>query len=98
VEHDLTVNDFRLDLEAACWAAAEVTLETWIPESEFWAYPDQIIYKISEVQVKRKIHPDGFFTLTPVKPLNPVTFRKAVRNTAATPTRATLKKLRREIS
>ena len=64
MEHDLAVNDFRLELEAACWAAADVTLETLIPDSEFWAYPDQIIYKISENQVKRKTHPDGFFTLT----------------------------------
>ena len=77
MEHDLAVNDFRLELEASCWAAADVTLETWVPESEYWVYPDQIIYKISEDQVKRKIHPDGFFTLTTVKPLNPVTFRKS---------------------
>ena len=62
MEHDLAVNDFRLELEAACWAAADVTLETWIPESEFWAYPDQIIYKISEDQVKRKIHTRTVFS------------------------------------
>ena len=64
VEHDLAVNDFRLDLEAACRAAPDVTLETWIPESEFWAYPDQITYNVRGNQIKRRIRPDGFFTLT----------------------------------
>jgi len=64
VEHDLAVNDFRLDIEAACRATPDVTLETWIPESEFWSHPDQITYKASDYQVKRKIRPDGFFMLT----------------------------------
>jgi hypothetical protein len=64
VEHDLAVNDFRLDIEAACQAAKDVTLETWIPESEFWAHPDQVTYKTNEGQVKRRIRPDGLFTLT----------------------------------
>ena len=36
VEHDLAVNDFRLDLLEACHSAQDVTLETWVPESEFW--------------------------------------------------------------
>jgi hypothetical protein len=41
-----------------------MALETWVSESKFWAYPDQITYKISDNQVKRKTRPDGFFTLT----------------------------------
>lgn len=64
VEHDLAVNDFRLMVEAACQATPDVKLETWIPESEFWSHPDQIIYKANQTQVKRKIRPDGFFMLT----------------------------------
>lgn len=64
VEHDLAVNDFRLMVEAACQANPDVNLETWIPESEFWSHPDQITYKASQTQVKRKIRPDGFFMLT----------------------------------
>jgi len=64
VEHDLAVNDFRLDIEAACRASTAVSLETWIPESEFWSHPDQITYKSNDIQMKRKIRPDGFFTLT----------------------------------
>ena len=42
VEHDLAVNDFRLDLLEACHSAQDVTLETWVPESEFWAYLDTL--------------------------------------------------------
>jgi hypothetical protein len=64
VEHDLAVNDFRLDLEEACVHNSNVTLETWVPESEFWAYPDQVVYPFGERQMKRNIRPDGFFILT----------------------------------
>lgn len=64
VEHDLAVNDFRLEIEAACRATPDVNLETWIPESEFWSHPDQITYNTSENKMKRKIRPDGFFMLT----------------------------------
>ncbi|MBN1536900.1 MAG: replication-relaxation family protein [Anaerolineales bacterium] len=64
VEHDLAINDFRIDLEASCQSESGITLETWIPESEFWAYPDKIIYTYNSNQIKRNIRPDGFFTLT----------------------------------
>ena len=63
VEHDLAVNDFRLDLMEACHSSQDVTLETWVPESEFWAYPDKITYTYNEQQMKRNIRPDGFFIL-----------------------------------
>ncbi len=41
VEHDLAVNDFRLDMVDSLSRIPEIDLETWIPESEFWAYPGQ---------------------------------------------------------
>ena len=64
VEHDLAVNNFRLDLMQACKGSTEVILETWVPESEFWAYPDTIAYNYNERKITRKIRPDGFFVLT----------------------------------
>jgi hypothetical protein len=63
VEHDLAVVDFRLDLVEACRVSAAVTLETWVPESEFWAYPDRISYTYRGRQMRRKVRPDGFFAL-----------------------------------
>jgi hypothetical protein len=63
VEHDLAVNDFRMNLEDACRTYQQAVLETWTPESEFWAYPDKIAYTFNESQIKRNIRPDGFFML-----------------------------------
>lgn len=63
VEHDLAVNDFRLDLEEACRMDSVIRLETWVPESEFWAYPDRIEYAYSGEKLKRYVRPDGFFIL-----------------------------------
>ena len=65
VEHDLAVNNFRLDIEEACRISKDVELETWVPESEFWAYPDKVTYQYQDKPATRKIRPDGFFTLTP---------------------------------
>lgn len=63
VEHDLAVNDFRLDMLAACSQASPAKLETWIPESEFWAFPDKVTYSLQGRTAKRNIRPDGFFIL-----------------------------------
>jgi hypothetical protein len=63
VEHDLAVTDFRLDLLDACRATPEVTLLNWVPQSEFWAYPDKISYTYSGRKINRNIRPDGFFML-----------------------------------
>jgi hypothetical protein len=63
VEHDLAVNDFRLNLVEACKSNPDVTLETWVPESEFWAFPDSIVYSYGGRKMTRNIRPDGFFTL-----------------------------------
>jgi hypothetical protein len=64
VEHDLAVNDFRLDLEEACREALDITLETWLPESEFWSYPDKVSYTYQDRTLKRNIRPDGYFLLS----------------------------------
>ena len=42
IEHDLAVNDFRLDVIQACAQHPLFTLEQWIPEGEFWAHPDRV--------------------------------------------------------
>ena len=67
VEHDLAVNDFRLDLQEACQKDPDVTLRTWMPESEFWAYPDTVTYTYDDREVDRKIRPDGYFMLVTAK-------------------------------
>ena len=63
VAHDLAVTDFRLDLREACLVTPDVTLLNWVPQSEFWAYPDRITYTYSGRKIHRKIRPDGFFML-----------------------------------
>ena len=63
VEHDLAVNDFRLDLEEAIRQNPQIALESWIPESEFWAYPDPVTYTYNDRNIDRKIRPDGYFKL-----------------------------------
>lgn len=63
VEHDLAVNNFRLDLIDACQTQTDVTFETWVSESEFWANPDLVTYKYKDHDISRRIRPDGFFML-----------------------------------
>ena len=64
VEHDLAVNDFRLNMVEACHYDPATRLTTWTPESEFWSYPDKISYQYQNKEIKRNIRPDGFFMLT----------------------------------
>ncbi len=66
-EHDLAVNDFRMDVQEATRKSKDVQLEKWIPESEFWADSDKVSYYFSGRNMKRKIRPDGFFVLTTLK-------------------------------
>lgn len=63
IEHDLAVNDFRLNLMEACKQDSQIKLETWIPESEFWAYPDKVTYFYQDKKMTRNIRPDGYFML-----------------------------------
>lgn len=67
VDHDLAVNDFRLDIEQACQEKPRVELEQWIPESEFWSNADRISYMHNEREKKRSIRPDGYFMLSTEK-------------------------------
>jgi hypothetical protein len=67
VEHDLAVNDFRLDMQAACEVHKEIALAHWLPEREFWAYPDTIKFTYRGRSTDRKIRPDGYFMLTTPK-------------------------------
>jgi len=64
VEHDLAVNDFRLDMKQGCETDPEIDLETWVPESDFWSYPDSITYTYQGRELHRKIRPDGYFMLS----------------------------------
>lgn len=63
VEHDLAVNNFRLLVDSACQATPNFRLETWIPESEFLAFPDRIEYHYRGRKKERSIRPDGSFRL-----------------------------------
>ena len=63
IEHDLAVTNFRLDVVEACKKDTQISLENWIPESEFWAYPDKVTYPFQDKKMKRHIRPDGFFML-----------------------------------
>ena len=63
IEHDLAVTDFRLHLMGACSQDTEIQLENWIPESEFWAYPDKVTYPFQDKKLRRHIRPDGYFML-----------------------------------
>lgn len=63
VDHDLAVNNFRLDVVEACHGTPDITLESWVPESEFWSHPDKITYTYNDKTLKRNIRPDGLFIL-----------------------------------
>ena len=64
VEHDLAVNDFRLNMEQACKEDFDIHLEIWVPEFEFWSYPDKVCYTYQEREHTRNIRPDGYFMLS----------------------------------
>ncbi len=64
IEHDMRVNDFRLDVIRACMFSPTLGLEQWIGQEEFWAYPDTVEYRQSNgTYAKRRIRPDGFFSI-----------------------------------
>jgi hypothetical protein len=64
IAHDLAVNDFRIDVMLAAHKSRSLTLQRWVPESEFWSHPDTVEYKTANGKArKRKVIPDGFFTV-----------------------------------
>jgi hypothetical protein len=59
--HDLAVNDVRLSFIQACQTSPDITLEEWIPQAEFWAYPDRVEYTLPDGKTGRRfIRPDGY--------------------------------------
>jgi hypothetical protein len=65
IEHDLAVNDFRIQIRQACAAFPDLTLRPWVPETDFLANPDTVQFKDGNgVGHKRQIRPDGFFLIT----------------------------------
>ena len=63
VEHDIAVNNFRLDIEEACRDHPEIRLQAWTPESDFLAFHDKVEYRYGDNTLRRYIRPDGFFML-----------------------------------
>jgi len=64
IAHDLAVNDFRIDVMLAAHKSRSLTLHRWVPESEFWSFPETVEYKTAHSKSKkRKVIPDGFFTV-----------------------------------
>ncbi|HKZ40580.1 MAG TPA: replication-relaxation family protein [Candidatus Hodarchaeales archaeon] len=64
LDHDIAVNDFRLQLLKACKSCGDCQLEYWMPEGEFWANPDRVEYKLPNGKRKsRYIRPDGCFSI-----------------------------------
>lgn len=65
IEHDLAVNDFRLDLMEACALLKQVALEEWIGQNIFWAHPDRVEFTDSNGQARhRLVRPDGYAVIT----------------------------------
>ena len=64
LDHDVAVNDFRLSLLRSSQSCRDCQFEYWIPESEFWARPDRVEYKLPNGKRKsRMIRPDGCFSI-----------------------------------
>jgi hypothetical protein len=63
VAHDLSVNDFHLELFDAS-AANKVEIVEWCPGYTFETHPDTITFTNTRQKLtKRRIEPDSFFTL-----------------------------------
>lgn len=66
--HDISVNDFRMAVEQAAKKWPSLTLETWLPEGEFFSNMDVISIRYKNQRGEKKsrrkgIRPDGFFIL-----------------------------------
>ncbi|GIL13919.1 MAG: hypothetical protein BroJett038_26390 [Chloroflexota bacterium] len=65
IEHDLSVNDLRITIIQTCRATPALTLEQWIPQSAFWAYPDTVEYvEPPGKTLKRRVRPDGYCVIS----------------------------------
>lgn len=64
IEHDIAVNDFRLDIEGVAQRLPGIELVEWVPSSEFWAYADRVEYELPNgSKAKREVRPDGYFVI-----------------------------------
>ena len=66
--HDIAVNDFRMIVEQAAKKWPSLTLETWLPEEDFFSDMDVISIRTTNPKGENKsrhkgIRPDGFFIL-----------------------------------
>jgi hypothetical protein len=66
--HDLLIGDLRVAILQSVQEASNLSLETWVPESEFRANPDRIEFKFTANNGKPKLKkkgvcPDGLFFL-----------------------------------
>ena len=64
LQHDLAVNDFRIDVQRAVSTDPRLTLQYWVPEGEFLVHPDTVTYHgFLGKRRKRQVRPDGFFVV-----------------------------------
>jgi hypothetical protein len=64
ISHDLAVNEFRIAVMQSVQESRSLMLHRWVPESEFWAYPDTVEYEMAGGKTrKRRVIPDGYFTI-----------------------------------
>ena len=68
LEHDLTIIDFRLALDAAIRRSPSLKLAKWVSENEFRAFNDTVITEVRsikgrEMPIRKKVFPDGYFEI-----------------------------------
>jgi hypothetical protein len=64
LEHDIAINNFRLNIIDACHSNPQFELEQWIPDGEFWAHPDRVEFKMPNGKKRSSlIRPDGYFSI-----------------------------------
>ena len=64
LEHDIAINNFRLNITEACHLNPEFRFEQWIPDGEFWAHPDRVEFKLPNGKTRSSlIRPDGYFSI-----------------------------------
>src|SRR5260221_2450702 len=64
LDHDVAVNDFRIAVTHACQHSETLSLEHWIPQSEFYSRPDRVDYTDANgAKAHRNIRPDGYIII-----------------------------------
>ena len=61
LDHDLAISDVRITFTKACEQNQTLSLEQWIPQSEFYSRPDKVEYiDPNGKKAHRNIRPDGY--------------------------------------